>query len=429
LALLWQDYCQYLQTQYNFGKSRKERKKKKEGMNEITTENSDQTAVGDNHPMSFLLTEDLSVGIPNEGEVRKGVVVEHRNNEILVDIGAKSEGLIPSREFETLDTETKERLAVGNEILVAIIDPEDKNGNIILSFTKAVEEQDWQTAQTLLENQEVYQGKVIGYNRGGVLVRMGQVRAFVPTSQLAANRQVRGGTSSEEQLRAIVGDTVFAKVIEVDRERNRLILSERAAAKEMRESQRKNLMEDLAEGQVRKGRVVNLADFGAFIDIGGVEGLIHLSELSWKRVNHPSDKLSLGQNLDVYILGVDEERQRVALSLKKLEADPWSAINERYQVGQLLEVTVTKLTKYGAFARLDDEYELEGLIHISELSDDHIKHPRDVVQKSQTVAARIIRIDPEQRQLGLSLKQVSADHFMAADLAFAAEQEQAAAEA
>ena len=389
-------------------------------MNKITTENNDQTAVDVDHPMSFLLTEDLSVGIPAEGEVRLGVVVEHRNNEILVDIGAKSEGIIPSREFETLDAETREQLALGNEVLVAIIDPEDKNGNIILSFTKAVEEQDWLNAQKLLDTQDVYQGKVIGYNRGGLLVRMGQVRGFVPSSQLNANRQRGAQSGSEEQLRGMVGDILFAKVIEVDRERNRLILSERAAAKEIRESQRKHLFEDLAEGQTRTGRVVNLADFGAFVDIGGIEGLIHLSELSWKRVNHPADKLTLGQNLDVYILSVDHDRQRVALSLKQLEADPWTIINERYQVGQLVEVSVTKLTKYGAFARLDDEYELEGLIHISELSDDHVKHPRDVVQKSQVVAARIIRVDPEQRQLGLSLKQVNSDQFMAADLAMAA---------
>lgn len=418
--LLWQDCCQYLQTQYNFDKSRKKRSIKKEGMDKLNLENSDHMVDDINHPMSFLLTEDLSVGIPMEGEVRTGVVVEQRNNEILVDIGAKSEGIIPSREFETMDAETRALLAVGNEVLVAIADPEDKNGNIILSYTKAVEEQDWLNAQKLLDSQDVYQGKVIGYNRGGVLVRMGQVRGFVPTSQLNNSRHRGGqGANSEEQLRLIVGETIFAKVIEVDRSRNRLILSERAAAKEIRESQRKHLLEDLAEGQTRQGRVVNLADFGAFVDIGGIEGLVHLSELSWKRVNHPSDKLTLGQELEVYVLSVDHGRQRVALSLKQLEPDPWSIISERYQVGQLVEVSITKLTKYGAFARLDDEYELEGLIHISELADEHIKHPRDVVQKSQTVTARVIRVDPEQRQLGLSLRQVTSDQFMAADLALA----------
>jgi small subunit ribosomal protein S1 len=271
-----------------------------------------------------------------------------------------------------------------------------------------------------LDTQEVYTGKVVGYNRGGLLVKMGQVRGFVPASQLSSNRQMNNsGESTEEQLRRIVGQKIFAKVIEVDRSRNRLILSERAATKEMREVQRSQILDGLKEGEIREGRIVNLADFGAFVDIGGVEGLVHLSELSWKRVNHPADRLKLGDQVSVYILNVDQERQRIALSLKRLEPDPWNTIEQTYQVGQLVAATITKLTKYGAFARLGDEYELEGLIHISELSADHVKHPRDVVQKGQVVTARIVRIDPEQRQLGLSLKRVPSDQFMASDLALA----------
>jgi small subunit ribosomal protein S1 len=381
---------------------------------------------GSNHPMSFLLNEDFSVGLPQPGETRTGVVVAFRNNEVLVDIGAKSEGIIPGREIESLDAATREQLTVGNEVLVYIVDPEDKNDNIILSYTKAVEEQDWQTAQELLESQNVYQGKVISYNRGGVLVKLGHVRGFVPASQLSNSRHLAGqGETNEEQLRKIVGEKIHTKVIEVDRSRNRLILSERAAAKEIRDAQRAELLDDLQEGQVRDGRVVNLADFGAFVDIGGIEGLVHLSELSWKRVNHPSEKLQLGENVQVYVLNVDHERKRVALSLKRLEPDPWSIIEEKYQVGQLVEVGITKLTKYGAFARINDEYELEGLIHISELSEDHVKHPKDVIQKGQVVAARIIRIDPDQRQLGLSLKQVASDRYMETDLARAEESDEA----
>jgi small subunit ribosomal protein S1 len=374
-------------------------------------------ADGGAHPMSFLLDDQFNVGVPKPGEIRSGMVVAQRNNEILVDIGAKSEGIIPGRELEALDSETRERLAVGNEVLVYIVDPEDKNDNIILSYTKAVEEQDWRTAQELLENQNVYQGKVISYNRGGVLVKLGHVRGFVPASQLSSSRHLNAqAESSEEQLRKIVGEKIHTKVIEVDRSRNRLILSERAAAKEIREAQRTELLDDLQEGQIREGRVVNLADFGAFIDIGGIEGLVHLSELSWKRINHPSEKLKLGESIKVYVLNVDFERKRVALSLKRLEADPWTIIDQSYQVGQLVEASITKLTKYGAFARINDEYELEGLIHISELSEDHVKHPKDVIQKAQVVTARIIRIDPEQRQLGLSIKQVASDRFMDADL-------------
>jgi small subunit ribosomal protein S1 len=372
------------------------------------------------HPMSSFLTEDFGLGIPMSGEVRRGFVVAHRNNEILVDIGAKSEGIISGRELEMLDGSGREVLQVGNEIPVYVVDPEDRNGNIILSYVRAVEEQDWNSAQLLLDNQEVYAGKVIGFNRGGLLVKMGQVRGFVPASQLSSNRQASyGAESTEDVLRRLVGQKIFAKVIEVDRSRNRLILSERAASREMREVQRSQLLDGLKEGEVRDGRIVNLADFGAFVDIGGVEGLVHLSELSWKRVNHPSEKLKLGDQVTVYILSVDQERQRVALSLKRLEADPWNTMDQHHQVGQLVEATITKLTKYGAFARLNDEYELEGLIHISELSTDHVKHPGDVVQKGQSVTARIVRIDPEQRQLGLSLKRVPSDEYMLSDLALA----------
>jgi small subunit ribosomal protein S1 len=378
-------------------------------------------AFGDaGHPMSTFLAQDFGLGIPTSGEVRHGFVVAFRNNEILVDIGAKSEGIISGRELDMLDGASREALQVGNEIPVFVVDPEDRNGNIILSYVRAIEEQDWLSAQSLLDNQEVYSGKVIGYNRGGLLVRMGQVRGFVPASQLSANRQASyGGESTEEVLRRLVGQPIFAKVIEVDRSRNRLILSERAASREMREVQRSQLLDGLKEGEIREGRIVNLADFGAFVDIGGVEGLVHLSELSWKRVNHPSEKLKLGDLVRVYILNVDQERQRVALSLKRLEPDPWSSMDQHHQVGQLVEATITKLTKYGAFARLNDEYELEGLIHISELSADHVKHPGDVVQKGQVVTARIVRVDPEQRQLGLSLKRAVSDEFMLSDLALA----------
>lgn len=371
------------------------------------------------HPMNFVLSDDFDLGFPQTGEIREGQVVAHRSNEILVDIGAKSEGIISGREVETMDSETRDLLAVGNMVSVYIVDPDDQDGNIILSFSKAMEEEDWQKAQELMDSQEVYEGRVIGYNKGGVLVRLGRVRGFVPASQLSSTRKFGNVRSStEDRLREIVGEEILTRVIEVDRSRNRLILSERAATKEIREAQRAKLLEELSEGDVRDGRVVNLADFGAFVDIGGLEGLVHLSELSWKRVNHPSEVLKLGGHVQVYVLNVDRERNRVALSLKKLEPDPWTNIDNMYQEGQLVEVTITKLTKYGAFARLDDDYELEGLIHISEMSEDRVNHPRDIVHKDQVVTARIIRIDAEQRQLGLSIKQVTSDQYLDADLSF-----------
>ncbi len=363
--------------------------------------------------MEFLLNEALN--FPAAEEIRRGWVVEHRNNEILVDIGAKSEGIIPNKEVETFDAETKKRLAIGSEIMVYVVDPEDNKGNIILSYAKAAEAQDWLKAEELFQSQEVYQGKVIGYNRGGVLVRMGQIRGFIPNSQLRRDRYI-GQELDERQIQKMVGYPVHVKVVEVHRQRNRLILSERAAEQEMREAKRTNLFNTLQEGSICEGRVVNIADFGAFVDIGGVEGLVHLSELSWKRINNPAEKLQLGDKVKVYVLSIDQEKQRLALSIKRLESDPWNTIHDQYRVGQLVTAYVTKLTKFGAFARLNDQYELEGLIHISELSENHVTHPRDVVKPEQEVTVRIIRIDPEQRQLGLSLKQVASDKFIEADL-------------
>ncbi len=377
---------------------------------------------GAEHPMSFFLNDDYFPELPQSGEIREGQVVAHRSFEVLIDIGAKSEGIIPGEELESLDSDTRELLTVGNSIPVYIVNPEDQNGNIILSYSKAVEEEDWLKAQELLDSQEVYKGNIIGYNRGGVLMMFGQVRGFIPASQLSNHHRTKE-KSGDERLQELVGQTVTVKVIEVDRSRNRLILSEKAAMKEIKAAQRQELLGDLEEGEIRDGRIVNLADFGAFVDIGGIEGLVHLSELSWKRVNHPADLVEVGDEVQVFILSVDEERGRVALSLKRLEPDPWTKVDELYKEGELVEVTITKLTKYGAFARLDDDYSLEGLIHISELSNDHVDLPQEIIETGQVVSARIIRVDSDRRQLGLSLKQVASADYLENDLAIASDVE------
>ncbi len=372
------------------------------------------------HPMSFLLADDYVFDFPQTGDIREGQVVAHRNSEILIDIGSKSEGIIFGSELENMDKGTREKLTVGNWVSVFVVSPEDRNGNIILSYSKAMEEEDWRTAVELLESQDVFSGNIIGANRGGVLVKLGYVRGFIPASQLSVEHRANSrGATNEEKLRSLIGEEVTAKVIEVDRSRNRLILSERAAMKEIRAAQRATLMDELQEGDVREGYVVNIADFGAFVDIGGVQGLVHLSELSWKRISHPSEVVMVGDTIDVVVISVDKDRGRVALSLKRMQPDPWSIVNETYDVGALVEVTITKITNYGAFARLNDDFALEGLIHVSEMASEHIEHPQDVVEKGQVVAARIIRIDSQQRQLGLSMKQVASAEYMEADLAAA----------
>lgn len=361
--------------------------------------------------MEFLLTEDMN--LPVAGEVRKGWVVAHRNNEILVDIGAKSEGVILAGEVQTLDEASRKQLAVGNEVSVYIVSMEDGEGNVIVSFQKAAAQRDWEAMETLLAQKELCEGQIVGYNKGGLLVQLGQLRGFIPKSQFCQERQFNINQST---LQKSVGQTISVKVIEVEPERNRLILSEKAAETEIRQSKRNRLMEDLKEGDLFNGRVINLAKFGAFVDIGGIEGLVHLSEMSWKRINNPAEILQVGDEVQVQVISIDREKERLALSIKRLQPDPWTTIEAVYQVGQLLEATITKLAAYGAFARLNDEYELEGLIHISELSEDHVEHPRDVVKVSQVVTVRIIRIDQKQRQLGLSVKAVASPKFVESDL-------------
>ena len=367
--------------------------------------------------MQSLLDSDKSMNMPQRGEIREGVVARITPTEILVDVGAKSEGIITGRELETLDEATRTSLAVGQPVSVYIMDPEDRSGNIVLSLTRAREEKDWRQAEELLASQEVYSGTIAGFNKGGLIVKLGNVRGFIPASQLSAARRRRseGGETPEQKWGRMIGETSQVKVIEVDRSRNRLILSERAAAKETREAQKEQLLAEIKPGDVRKGHVISLAEFGAFVDIGGADGLVHLSELSWKRVAHPNEVLKVGQEVEVTVLNVDRERKRIGLSMKRREDDPWLIIKQKYKPGQLVSGTITKLTKFGAFARVEGEDDLEGLIHISELADGHIDHPREAVSEGQTVTLRVVKVDPEKRRMGLSLKRVSSAEYAEAD--------------
>ena len=357
------------------------------------------------HPLDFLLTEELN--LPSAGETRQGLVIEHRNNEILVDIGAKSEGVIPIDEIQMLDAVSREKLAVGNEVDVFIVNIEDHHGNVIVSYTKAAAARDWEMAVGLQDSKEIFETIVIGKNKGGLLAKVGLLRGFIPNSQLVN----QGGLAKKG-----TNDAIFIKVIEVDAKKNRLILSEKAAVQERKQAQRKELLQTLAVGDEFDGRVINLADFGAFVDLGSIEGLVHLSEISWKRINHPKEILKVGESVKVSVLKVDQEKERLALSIKQLQPDPWSTIVAEYKIGQLLEVEISKITKYGAFARINTEYGLEGLIHISEISEDHIEHPGETLSVADKVAVRIIRIDLDQRQIGLSMKQVNSSKFVEADM-------------
>jgi small subunit ribosomal protein S1 len=256
----------------------------------------------------------------------------------------------------------------------------------------------------LQKDNRVYDGKVIGYNKGGLIVPIGTLRGFVPASQVSVMRRSEGNESLDARWSKMVGEAIRVQVIEVDRSRHRLILSERLALQETRETIKDRLLDELQEGDIRTGRVTSLADFGAFVNIDGADGLVHLSEISWERIEHPNEVLKVGQEVKVRVIAVDQDRKRIGLSIRQLQKDPWTLKVSSLKEGQLIEGTITHLTKFGAFARLDDD--LEGLIHISELSESRINHPKEVVKENDVVTLRVIKVDAERRRIGLSLRRV-----------------------
>lgn len=336
------------------------------------------------------------------GDTVDGVIMRVDRDEILVDIGSKAEGVVPAREMQSLAGEDRAALRPGDGLLVFVVQTEDKEGRAVLSVDKARQEKSWRRLQLSFENNEVIEAKVINYNKGGLLVNLDGVRGFVPSSQVSG---ISRGPETQKQsdMAKMVGSSMPLKVIEINRNRNRLILSERQAVQEVREGRKDELLTALKEGDVRTGVVTSIADFGAFVDIGGADGLVHLSELSWSRVKHPNEVLKPGDKVKVYILSVDHDRKRIALSIKRTQSEPWSTVNDRYQLGQTVEGTVTQLASFGAFARIEDG--VEGLIHVSEMGDGRIQHPRDVVQEGDVIKARIIRIDPARKRMGLSMRQ------------------------
>jgi small subunit ribosomal protein S1 len=371
------------------------------------------------HPMDALLNgEAYELETPRRGEIRTGTIARVTDSDILVDIGAKSEGIIPTREVENLTPEQREELTVGKDIEVYVVRTGGQDGAILLSLSKAEQEADWHTAEELLESKEAYEGEIAGFNKGGLIVKMGQLRGFIPASQVSLARRRRAeGETPDERWGEMVGEKLITRVIEVDRRRNRLILSERAASREMRESMKEKLIDELEQGDVRTGHVISLADFGAFVDIGGADGLVHLSEISWKRIGHPKEVLKVGQEVQVKVLDIDPERRRISLSIRALESDPWDNFVSDFQEGQLVEGTITKLTKFGAFASIEgiEDFDMEGLIHISELSEKHIEHPREVVSEGEVLPMRIIRIENDRKRIGLSIKQVDSADFAEMD--------------
>ncbi len=382
--------------------------------NENETLSGQTNAQGDqanNQSMEALLAnESLNIDLPQAGEIRKGTIASISPNQILISIGAKSEGVVAGRELEQLTQEERDALQVGQEIDVFVVNPEDDNGNVVLSLKRALEQMTWENIDKMIADEVVIDTKIIGFNKGGLIAAVGSLRGFIPSSQVSATRRAQStGDKPEQRWQKMVGQPISVRIIEVDRERRRLILSEKATSTETRSSLRDRVISELEQDKVYTGRVTSLADFGAFININGADGLVHLSEISYDHITHPKDVLEVGQEIQVKVINIDHEKKRIGLSIRALQDDPWKNRMEKFSVGQLVEGVITRLTKFGAFARLEGD--LEGLIHISELSENRVEHPKEVLKEGDVKTLRIIRIEPDQHRIGLSLRKVDSAAF------------------
>ena len=350
------------------------------------------------------------------GQVYSGVITKTSPTAVHVDLGDGGEGIVPGRELELMTRKMLESLVAGAEVDVYVVNPRNHRGETVLSINHALEEMDWRKAEEFAKSKQVYDALIGGYNKGGLIVRFGRLRGFVPQSQLAEDRMRSAkGATPEERYGPMVNQPVGVKVMEVDRSRNRLILSERAALREVRQRRKQALIEELKLGEIRRGTVVSLENFGAFVDIGGAEGLVHLSELAWGHITHPRQALSIGDEVDVEVISISQESRRIGLSRRRVLSDPWDEVATSMRRGQLVRGRVTKLTKFGAFARLIDNDAVEGLIHISELAGERVSHPREVVQRGDELVLRIVKIDIKERRLGLSLKSVNSTEYLDLD--------------
>jgi small subunit ribosomal protein S1 len=356
--------------------------------------------------MEALLAASANPNNIKRGDVVEGEIVRIDQDEILVDIGLKSEGVLSTKELPSSGYGSFNELHLNDKVLVYVIQPETSEGHAVLSLKRANTERQWRIAEEQYKNNELLKAKVIDYNKGGLIVDVAGIRGFVPISQILnlKREEVAAGGENQEtaaKLQSMKDKELQLKIIEINRARNRLILSERLAVQEWRQRRREELLDELKPGEVRKGVVSNLANFGAFVDLGGADGLVHISQLAWSRVNHPSEVLHVGQEVEVQVLSVDKEKKKIALSIKRAEVDPWTTVEQRYTPGQIVTGTVTKIAPFGAFARIEDG--IEGLIHLSELTPG--TDPKSVLHEGAQLQLRILRIDAERRRLGLSLRQ------------------------
>lgn len=349
-----------------------------------------------------LLEESFAREEPQRGDILQGTILAIDNLGMIVDVGLGRDGVVERRDLDRIDGGLD--CQVGEALDVMVLRREDENGNLLLSASQARQSEDWRRAEQLKQDDEIYMGQVAEANRGGLIMPFGNLRGFIPASHTVGLARGLSEEERRDQLRSMIGKTIPVKVLEVDWKRRRLVFSQRDARREQREAQKGNLLSSLREGEVHSGVVSGLRDFGAFVDLGGADGLVHISELAWHRVRHPGEILQVGQQVKVFILRLDEKGRRIGLSLKRLQQNPWERITEYYHVGQLVEGQVSRLTDFGAFIRMEPG--IEALLHVSQMGEPQPEHPSLVVHEGQELLMRVVNIEPERQRLGLSLKAV-----------------------
>jgi len=342
--------------------------------------------------------------LPRVGDIRKAIIVTISSQGIIVDLGLKRDGIIQPSDLDKLDPEEREGLQVNDEIPVYITST-DEQDSLAVSLHMARLNEDWIRAQELMDSGEIFEVTITGHNRGGALAPFGRLRGFIPASHLTFLNPGMNNEERQVRMGQAHGEKIPVKVIEVDRRRRRLVLSHREAERVWQAERRRELLEKLNEGDVITGQVTGWRDFGAFVDLGGADGLIHISELAWHRVDHPRDVVSMGEELDVYILKVDRRRERISLSRKRLLPNPWTLVDDNYSVGQLVEGKIIRIVDYGAFVEVEPG--VEGLLHTSQIAAANVNNPREVLAEGEVHLLRVISIDADRQRMGLSLKAVT----------------------
>jgi small subunit ribosomal protein S1 len=349
------------------------------------------------------LNEGIDLDMPGRGDLREGVIVEIRPSELLVNVGSKRDGVVPQSDLARLDPEFVKSLHEGQTVDVVIAKQPEDDGVFLLSMADAMQQRDWLVAQQLLESGEITSHRVRSYNKGGLTVEFNHLHGFVPASHILDMPRNLTEEQRREEFEARIGQEMRLKVIEVDPKRRRLVMSQMLAEREYRSAMKEYLFKKIAVGDVVKGVVRSMRPFGAFVDIGGVDGLLHVSEIGFGAINHPREVLSVGEEVTVQVIRVEPENQRVALSRKRLLANPWDGIEQRYETGMIVPATITRIAEFGAFAQLEPG--VEGLIHISEIADIAVAEPLKTVRPGDKVQAKVLRVDPKRQRIGLSLRQ------------------------